>query len=76
MLTLVGWAAGILVGSLIYQGLLTGVRHEADLSLPQDFQPTIPLITLAGVLVLALIVIRGPLYRATQVQPGTALRYQ
>ncbi len=76
VLALVGWAAGILLGWLIYQGLLTGVRHEADLTLPQEFPSAIPLITLAGVLVLTLIVIRGPLHRATRIQPGTALRYQ
>jgi hypothetical protein len=33
-------------------------------------------ITLVGVLVLTLIVIRGPLRRATRIRPGTALRYQ
>jgi putative ABC transport system permease protein len=76
VLTLAGWAAGILLGWLIYQGLLILVRHQADLILPQDFQPSIPLITLAGVLALTLIVIRGPLHRATRIQPGTALRYQ
>ena len=76
VLTLAGWALGILLGWLIYQGLLILVRHDADLTLPQDFQPTVPLITLAGVLVLTLIVIRGPLHRATRIQPGTALRYQ
>jgi putative ABC transport system permease protein len=76
VLALAGWAAGILLGWLIYQGLLALVRHEADLSLPQDFPPAIPLITLAGVLVLTLIVIRGPLHRATRIPPGTALRYQ
>ena len=76
VLTLAGWALGILLGWLIYQGLLTGVRHEADLTLPQDFPPAVPLMTLAGVLVLTLIVIRGPLHRAIRIQPGTALRYQ
>ncbi|HEX8006495.1 MAG TPA: FtsX-like permease family protein [Trebonia sp.] len=76
VLTLAGWALGILLGWLIYQGLLILVRHDADLTLPQDFPPAIPLITLAGVLVLTLIVIRGPLHRATRIQPGTALRYQ
>jgi putative ABC transport system permease protein len=76
VLALAGWAAGILLGWLIYQGLLTLVRHEADLSLPQEFPPTVPLVTLAGVLVLTLIVIRGPLHRATRIPPGTALRYQ
>jgi putative ABC transport system permease protein len=74
--TLAGWAAGILLGWLVYQGLLSLVRHEADLILPQDFQPIIPLIALAGVLALTLIVIRGPLHRAKRIQPGTALRYQ
>jgi putative ABC transport system permease protein len=74
--TLAGWALGILLGWLIYQGLLILVRHEADFTLPQDFQPAIPLITLAGVLVLTLIVIRGPLHRASRIQPGAALRYQ
>ena len=76
VLALAGWAAGILLGWLIYQGLLALVRHEAHLSLPQDFPPAIPLITLAGVLVLTLIVIRGPLHRAARIPPGTALRYQ
>ena len=77
VLALAGWACGILLGWLIYEGpadLL--VRHDADLTLPQEFPPAIPLITLAGVLVLTLVVIRGPLRRATRIQPGTALRYQ
>ena len=76
VLAVAGWAVGILLGWLIYEGLLILVRHDADLALPQDFQPAIPLITLAGVLVLTLIVIRGPLHRANRIQPGTALRYQ
>ena len=76
LLAAVGWAFGILIGWLIYQGLLALVARYVDLSLPQEFLPVIPLITLAGVLVLTLLVIRGPLRRATRIQPGTALRYQ
>jgi putative ABC transport system permease protein len=76
VLAVAGWAVGILLGWLIYEGLLILVRHDADLALPQDFGPAIPLITLAGVLALTLIVIRGPLRRAKRIQPGTALRYQ
>jgi ABC-type antimicrobial peptide transport system permease subunit len=77
VLAIAGWVAGILFGWLIYQGPLALVRHEADLSLPREFPPAIPLVTLAGVLVLTLIVIRGPLRRATRIPPGTAaLRYQ
>jgi len=76
ILAVVGWAFGVLLGWLIYQGLLTLLLHDATLSLPQEFPPFIPLIALAGVLALTLIVIRGPLHRATRIQPGTALRYQ
>ena len=76
ILAVAGWALGVLLGWLIYQGLLTLLLHDAALSLPQEFPPVIPLITLAGVLALTLIVIRGPLRRATRIQPGTALRYQ
>jgi putative ABC transport system permease protein len=76
MLALVGWAYGVLLGWLIYQGLLMLLLHDAALSLPQEFPPLIPLIVLACVLALTLIVIRGPLRRATRIQPGTALRYQ
>jgi len=76
VLTLAGWAAGILLGWLIYEVLVSLVQHEADLMLPQDFQPAVLLITLGGVLALTLIVIRWPLHRATRIQPGAALRYQ
>jgi putative ABC transport system permease protein len=71
-----GWVVAIPLGWLIYQGLLALILHSSDISLPQDFLPLIPLITLAAVLVLTLIVIRGPLRRAIRIQPGTALRYQ
>jgi len=66
----------VLVGWLIYQGLLALLRGNAGISLPQEFPPVIPLSTLAGVLVLTLLVIRPPMRRATRIQPGTALRYQ
>ena len=75
-LAVVGWAAGVLFGWLVYQGLLALVQHQASLSLPGEFGPAVALITLAGVLVLTLVVIRGPLHRATRIRPGTALRYQ
>jgi putative ABC transport system permease protein len=71
-----GWVVAIPLGWLMYQGLLALVLHNSDISLPQEFPPVIPLITLAGVVVLTLIVIRGPLRRATRIRPGLALRYQ
>jgi putative ABC transport system permease protein len=76
VLAAAGWAFGVLLGWLIYQGLLALLLHDAALSLPQEFPPVIPLTALAGILALTLIVIRGPLRRATRIQPGTALRYQ
>jgi putative ABC transport system permease protein len=76
VLASVGWVFGVLLGWLIYEGLLALLLHNAAVSLPQEFPPAIPLITLAGVLVLTLLVIRGPLRRATRIRPGTALRYQ
>jgi putative ABC transport system permease protein len=75
-LAVVGWAFGVLLGWLIYQGLLALLLHNAGISLPQEFPPVVPLSTLAGVLVLTLLVIRPPLRRATRIQPGMALRYQ
>ena len=75
-LAVVGWVLGVLLGWLMYQGLLALLLRNVDISLPQEFPPVIPLTTLAGVLVLTLVVIRGPLRRATRIRPGTALRYQ
>jgi putative ABC transport system permease protein len=75
-LAVAGWVVGIGVGWLIYEGLMALVLHEADFTLPQRFLPVIPLITLPGVVVLTLLVIRGPLRRAARIQPSAALRYQ
>jgi hypothetical protein len=52
------------------------VRHDVDLALPQEFGPGIPLITLVGVPVLTLVVIRPPRRRAAHIRPGSALRYK
>ena len=76
VLAVAGWVPGVLFGALIYHGLLALIRRDADLTLPAEFLPVISLITLAGVLVLTLVVIRGPLRRASRIKPGTALRYQ
>jgi len=64
---------GILLGRLVYQGLLALIRHEAAISLPGEFAPAVGLITPVGVLVLRLLAVRGSLCRATRMQPGTAL---
>jgi hypothetical protein len=76
VLAAAGWVVAVPLGWLMYEGLLALLLHNSDISLPQEFQPVIPLITLGGVVVLTLIVIRAPLRRATRIRPGTALRYQ
>jgi hypothetical protein len=68
------WPVG--VGWLLYEGLLALIRHNVAISLPQEFVPGIPLVALAGVLLLILLVIHGPLHRATRIRPGAALRYR
>jgi putative ABC transport system permease protein len=75
-LAFAGWVVGIAVGWLIYQGLIALVHHYLNYALPQEFLLVIPLVTLVGVVVLTLLVIRGPLRRAARIQPSTALRYQ
>jgi len=76
VLAAAGWVVAVPLGWLIYQGLRLLIQHQVGVTLSPGFPPATPLITLAGVLVLTLLVIRGPLHRATRIQPGTALRYQ
>ncbi len=76
VLAVAGWVVAVPLGWLIYQGLSALIRHDSDISVPQEFPAVIPLGTLAGLLVLTLIVIRGPLRRAARIRPGMALRYQ
>jgi hypothetical protein len=48
VLAVADWASRVLHSWLIYPGLLMLLRHSATVSLPQEFLPVIPLITLAG----------------------------
>lgn len=75
-LALAGWVLGIAVGWLIYEGLVALIQRDVSLTLPREFGVVGLLGTLAGVLVLTLLVIRGPLRRAARIRPGLALRYQ
>ena len=68
------WAFGELLGWLIYQRLLALLPNDVALSRPRESSPVIPLIAFAGGLALTRMLIRGPLRRAVQIQPGTALR--
>ncbi len=76
VLVLAGWIVAVPLGWLMYQGLRVLILHYANVSLQQDLPAVIPLGTLAGLLVLTLLVIRLPLRRASRIRPGLALRYQ
>ena len=76
VLVLAGWIVAVPLGWLMYQGLRALILHYANVSLQQDLPAVIPLGTLAGLLVLMLLVIRLPLRRASRIRPGLALRYQ
>jgi putative ABC transport system permease protein len=76
LLVVAGWVAAVPFGWLMYQVLRALVLHSSAISLPDEFPAAIPLGTLAGLLVLTLLVIRLPLRRASRIQPSLALRYQ
>jgi putative ABC transport system permease protein len=76
LLVIAGWVLAVPLGWLMYEGLRVLVLHSSDINVPDEFPAVIPLGTLAGLLVLTLLVIRLPLRRASRIQPGLALRYQ
>lgn len=76
LLATIGWAFGVPVGWLIYEGLLTFVQHDFGITAPAVY-PAIALpVALVAVVAMTLLVIRPPLRRATRIQAGGALRYQ
>jgi putative ABC transport system permease protein len=76
LLAAAGWAFGIPVGWLIYQALIAFVQHDFGVQAPVVFPAISAPAALVAVVAVALVVIRGPLHRATRIQPGGALRYQ
>jgi putative ABC transport system permease protein len=76
MLAAVGWAVGVPVGWLIYEGLIAFVNHDFGIRVPVVYPAIAPPVALVAVIAVTLLVIRPPLRRATRVQAGGALRYQ
>ncbi len=76
MLAVIGWVFGIPLGWLLSRALLSFIRHDFSVGLPAAFPAISPPIALVAVVTLTLVVIRGPLRRATRIRPGGALRYQ
>ena len=76
LLGIVGWAFGIPVGWLIYEGLLAFVKHDFGVQAPVVYPAMAPPVALVAVIAVTLLVIRPPLRRATRIQAGGALRYE
>ena len=76
LLGIVGWAFGIPVGWLIYEGLLAFVKHDFGVQAPVVYPAIAPPVALVAVIAVTLLVIRPPLRRATRIQAGGALRYE
>ena len=76
LLATIGWAFGVPLGWLLLRALLIFIRHDFGVDVPAVFPAIGPPVALVAVVAITLIVIRGPLRRATRIQPGGALRYQ
>ena len=76
LLAAVGWAFGVPVGWLIYEGLIAFVNHDFGVQAPVVYPAIAPPVALVAVIAVTLLVIRPPLRRATRIQAGGALRYQ
>jgi predicted lysophospholipase L1 biosynthesis ABC-type transport system permease subunit len=76
LLAAAGWALGVPVGWLIYEGLLAFVKHDFGVQARVVYPAIAPPVALVAVIAVTLLVIRPPLRRATRIQADGALRYQ
>jgi len=75
-LTLVGWLIGIPMGYILGRLMWYGLSQAMDIEAPFLYPVVnIPIVLVITVLV-ALLIIQPPLWRATHIKPGDALRYQ
>jgi ABC-type lipoprotein release transport system permease subunit len=74
-LTLVGWLLGIPLGYALDRLLVWMVQEVANIDIPVLFPPWNLVITLAGTLAIALLIMLLPIRRAVRYRPGDALRY-
>jgi putative ABC transport system permease protein len=70
-----GWLIGIPLGYLLDWFLVWMVKTVVNLNLTLAFPPWNLALTLAGTILLALLITLLPIRRATHLRPGTALRY-
>ncbi len=75
-LAVLGWLIGIPVGYGLAQLIVWLFGRALHTSFPLLFPPWLPLVALAGVIVVARLTLRPPLRRAVRMRPGDALRYE
>ncbi len=75
-LVLIGWLIGIPMGFIIGKLMWAGMVSAMDIEAP-FFYPALNIpIVLAITVVVGLLIIQPPLFRATHIKPGDAIRYQ
>jgi ABC-type antimicrobial peptide transport system permease subunit len=70
-----GWILGLPLGLLLSWVLARLTLTIMELEIATVFDPGTALVVLAATIVLAALVVLGPVRRATRVNPGDALRY-
>ena len=71
----VGWVIGLPLGYLLSWGLARLTLTIMELEIATVFDLTTALIVLAVTVVLAAMIVVGPVRRATRIKTGDALRY-
>ncbi|HSF84718.1 MAG TPA: FtsX-like permease family protein [Acidimicrobiia bacterium] len=71
-----GWLIGIPVGYVLARVIVWFFGRAMHTSFSLVFPPWLPLVALAGVIVVARLTLRPPLRRAVRMRPGDALRYE
>jgi putative ABC transport system permease protein len=75
VVAVLGWLAGVPLGYAMAHGVVRLTESTVGLDLTFAFPAVNLLVTLAGTLVLALLVLLAPVRRAVRLRPGDALRY-
>jgi putative ABC transport system permease protein len=75
-LAVAGWLTGIPIGYGLGQAIVWAFGRALHTSFTMLFPPWLPLLALAGVIVLARLTLRPPLRRAVRMRVGDALRYE
>ena len=75
-LAVAGWLIGLPVGYALARVIVWYFGRAMHTSFSLVFPPWLPLVALAGMIVVARLTLRPPLRRAVRMRPGDALRYE